>query len=1165
LLYSFEDFVFDTDQRELRRGSRLIPLQPQVFDVLHYLIANRLHVVSKDELIEAVWGKRIVSESALATRINAARTAIGDSGEAQRLIRTLPRKGFRFIGAAVEQERAVEPVLVETRVSSAARAPVAPEQQILAERRPLTALSCELIFASTGAEHLDAEEFSEIIVTFHRRMAELIALFNGHVGQSFGNTVLCHFGYPTAHENDAEQAVRAALQACEVIPGMDLAPGGTRPQARIGIATSQVIVHGAAGGAGREDMLLGKANGWATQLQSATPPGTVLIDLATRRLIGNLFDCEEIEPIPMVGSSESLRAWRVLRASSVVSRFRALRPGTVTPLVGREDELELLLRRWTQAKSGRGRVVVISGEAGIGKSRLIAAFQEALQLEPHFELGYFCSPHHRESAWLPIINELERAADFSRSDSPQQKFAKLERLLSGIEADREHLTLLSDLLALQTGDPRGAPPLSPQKHREKMIAVLLERLMVLAARQSTLVVFEDVHWIDPTSLDFLALAIERAAQLRVLLLVTARPEFKPSWPEHAHITILTLPRLSQSASVRIVEKLAGENTLSEEVVAAIVARTDGNPLFAEELTKAVVEAGGVMAQGRAWPAAAAGVPASLNALLTARLDRLGPAVKDVAQCGAAIGREFSHELLMRIASEASAVQDALDRLADAELVFVRGQPPNASYIFKHALVRDAAYASLIRGKRQQLHRQIATALCDHFSALADAEPEIVAHHFTEAGLPEPAIGWWTKAGEQGLRRSALTEAISHFGKAIELADGSASNHPGPADRLRLQIAYGQALMAAKGWGASETSAAFARAREFVGGVESAGERFSLYYGLWVGSYVRGELAPMRELSEAFLREVAERPELPESATAHRVFGLTCWFQGDFEQARPHLERAVTLSNVDRDRPLAFHFGQEPGTTARLSLALALAPVGELARVRGLLDQAGIQARQSGHIPTIAYMHGLTCIVEAVCHDAGRAEPHARALRDVSSEYGLQLWAAAAAFFGAWTRWRSGQRGSEIDEMRDCMARLYSSFQPPIVPLGTVLLAEAEEDAGHVDLALNMMDELLVENERSGQHWFDAEVHRRRGELLGRNNASAAETAFNQALAIARRQKAKLLELRAAMSLARLWRDQGKHAEAHQLVAPIYGWFTEGFDTRDLKEAKALLDKIAAED
>jgi tetratricopeptide (TPR) repeat protein len=675
----------------------------------------------------------------------------------------------------------------------------------------------------------------------------------------------------------------------------------------------------------------------------------------------------------------------------VQSRFEAYHEEKLTPLVAREEEMELMLRRWRQASAGDGRVVILTGEPGIGKSRLSAALQERLRAEPCALAHYYCSSQHIESPLFPVINHLERVAGFERSEPVDQKLAKLEALLLRSGASSEAVALIAEMMSVPTNGRHLLPELTPQRRKEKLLTGLIAQLESLTVQRPLLMIIEDIHWIDPTSLELVSLLVEKASQLRLLLLITTRPEFSPPWPNDAHIGTIGLMRLSRQEAIAMINRVTGGKQLPAEISDQILSRTDGVPLFLEELTKTVLE-GGLVEEHQdhyvlARPLPELGIPTTLHASLMARLDR-SVLVKEIAQIGAAIGRQFSYALLRAgSAMEETVLKDALSKLEEAELASCRGRPPEATYSFRHALVQDTAYSSLIRSRRKELHRQIAEALRDRFAALAESEPEIIAHHFTEAGLPELAIDWWSKAGELSLKRSSIAEASSHFKRAIALAEQGAA--VSPKDRLHLQIAFGQTLLAAKGYGAPETAAAFARARELVAEIEDTDERFSVYYGLWVGSYIRGELAPMRELAAAFLADVEQRPGLPETATAHRIVGVTRWVEGHYVEAHRHFEKAIAEASPELDSSLAFRFGQAPRIAAMLNLGLVLGPLDEIDRLKELLSVAWAEAKKGGHIPTIAYTHGQTCLVGGLIGYSELIGPHATALVALGREHGLR--------------------------------------------------------------------------------------------------------------------------------------------------------------------------------
>ncbi|HYP35496.1 MAG TPA: adenylate/guanylate cyclase domain-containing protein, partial [Stellaceae bacterium] len=636
-----------------------------------------------------------------------------------------------------------------------------------AERRHLTVMICDLVGSTALSARLDPEDLRGVIGAYHTCIAEVIGRYQGIIARYMGDGVLVYFGYPQAHEDDAAQGVRAGLALVDAVANLRT-DFDAALKVRIGIATGTVVVGDLIGeGAAQEEAVVGETPNLAARLQAAAEPGTVVISASTRRVTGGLFEYRDLGPVALKGWTEPTPAWQVVGASEAASRFEAQHTTRLTPLLGRDDEIEVLSRRWRDATQGEGRVVVLTGEPGIGKSHIALAFQERLQAEPHIRLRYYCSAHHTNSALFPFIGQLERAARFERGDAPAEKLAKLEALLmqSGVNAVHS-VPILANLLSLPPSERHPLPELSPQKRKEATLAALRGQLEGLSARQPVLVVFEDAHWIDPTSLELLAIMVERLPQLRALLLITARPEFTQPWPGHAHVTMLPLTRLNRRVGSAIIERIAAGKTLPEEVTNQILARTDGVPLFLEELTKTVLEGGllqerdGHYVLDRPLPALA--IPTTLHDSLMARLDRLAP-VREVAQIGAVVGREFSYELLSVVAGlPKKKLDEALAQLVESELVFCRGEVPQAIYTFKHVLVRDAAYSGLLKSRRAQLHSAIASAVEQRFPEIIQAEPETLAHHLMEAGVNEKAAGYWLQAGKNAAMRSANLEAIAHL-------------------------------------------------------------------------------------------------------------------------------------------------------------------------------------------------------------------------------------------------------------------------------------------------------------------------------------------------------------------------------------------------------------------
>src|SRR6266403_5119034 len=667
-----------------------------------------------------------------------------------------------------------------------------------AERRQLTVMFCDLVGSTALSTRHDPEDLRELIGDYYRAVADTVGRFDGFVAKYMGDGVLIYFGYPQAHEDDAERAVRAGRAVIEAVGQL---PTREDLRVRLGIATGLAVVGDLIGeGAAQERGVVGETPNLAARLQALAMPNTLVIAEATRRQVGGLFDLADLGPQSLAGFAAPQPAWRVIGESGMLSRFEALRSGEA-PLVGRDEELDLLLRRWEQAKTREGRVVLISGEPGIGKSRLTAALSEHIETEPHTRVRYFCSPHHQDSALYPFIAQLERAAGFTRDDAVEEKLGKLRALLAPGARDDDDIALLSELLSL----PSSAADLnlSPQRKREKLFEALLGQLEAEARHRPVLMVFEDAHWIDPTSRELLDLTVDRVRRLPVLVAITFRPEFQPPWGGRSQVTSLALNRLGERDGEALVQELAGNAALTADIVAEIVERTDWVPLFVEELTKAVLEStglgDGVAAMLATASLAARSVPATLNASLIARLDRLGPAPKEIAQIGSVLGREFAYELIEPVAQRHEReLQAALGRLSDAGLLFCRGTAPHASYLFKHALVQDAAYGTLLRARRREMHARVAGVLEQHFADLAERQPELLAHHLTAAGDTERAVDQWLKAGHYAAGRLAHLEAIAHFERGLGLLHSLPEGPVRNGREIELQLAMGLCLFTAKG-------------------------------------------------------------------------------------------------------------------------------------------------------------------------------------------------------------------------------------------------------------------------------------------------------------------------------------------------------------------------------
>ena len=1077
------------------------------------------------------------------------------------VVRHLTEQDLKDLGVPLGHRRKMLRAIAELN-------PAAPTRDE-AERRLLTVMFCDLVGSAALAARLDPEDMWGVIACYHACIGEVVAPYEGMIARYMGDGALVYFGYPRAQEDDAEQAVRAALVLVDAAANLRTNVDAAL-QVRIGIATGTVVVSELLiGETPAEQAVVGETPNLAARLQTLAEPGTVLICPQTRRLTGGHFDYRDLGALALKGWTEPVAIWQALRPTGVASRFEAMHETKLPPLFGREEEIELLSRRWRHAAQGEGRVVLLTGEPGIGKSHIALALGERLQSEPHIALRYFCSAHHTNSALFPFIGQLERAARFERKDSPTEKLSKLDALVARSTADPEHVAVLANLFALPAGDRYQLQELTPQKRKEKTLAALLAQLDGLAARQPLFVIFEDVHWIDPTSLELLVATVEHVPQLRVLLLITARSEFTPPWPSYPHMTTIPLARLGRRDGAALVERVTGGKALPKEVMDEILARTDGVPLFIEELTKTVLESGllhernGHYVLERPLPSLA--IPTTLHASLMARLDRLVP-VREVAQIGAVAGREFHYELLYAVAGmPRERLEAALGQLVRSELIFCRGEIPHSVYAFKHALVRDAAYASLLKTRRGQLHAAIANALEQQFPEIMQTQPETLARHLTEAGLTEKAIGYWLRAGKNAALRSANADAIVHLQRGLELLQSLPADPAQKQVALEFEVLLGQAMIAARGYAAPETMKVLLRAKKLITDSTESSLKFAILYGVWACYYVGGH-ADMQQVAAAeFLAEAERCGDTRALCLAHRAMGTTYVTMGEFAAARRHLEQARALHDPDRPSQEAFHYGQDIGATVLCYLSWALWHLGYVEQASEVADDAVRRAEAIPHPFTLVY---------TLCHARGmmdvfrrrseNTQSYAGVVMSLCAEHEFPFWAAGGQILSGWAATCQGdvEAGVEainrgLEAWRETGARLW-------LPMFLALEAEAHAKAGRSDAALQAIEQALAVSDETGEQWAVAEVLRTKaGLLLAHNPAKAdeVENLLTKSLEIARRQQALCWELRTSCDLARLWQRQGRGKDALKLLRSIHGRFMEGLETPDLKAAEALMENL----
>ena len=1088
------------------------------------------------------------------------------------VLRDLTEQDLKDLGVLLGHRRKMLRAIAELKgdVLRTSQAGTKPAPRDGAERRQLTVMFCDLVGSSALSARLDPEDLRVVIGAYHACIAEVIARNEGVIARYMGDGVLAYFGYPQAHEDDAEQATRAGLALVDAVANLQT-DIGAELQVRVGIATGMVVVGDLTGeGAAKEQGAIGETPNLAARLQALTEPGTVLISESTHRLTDGHFEDRNLGPVALKGWVEPLPAWQVLGATGVESRFEAQHKTRLTPLIGRDEEFELLLRRWQHAKRGEGCVVVLTGEPGIGKSHIALALEERLQSEPHITLRHFCSAHHTNSALYPFIRQLERASRFERSDSPAEKFAKLEALLmrSGADADRV-VAPLANLLSLPLNDRYHVPEMSPQKRKEMTLAALLAQFGSLAARQPVFVIFDDVHWADPTSLELLTVTLEQVQRLPVLMLITARPEFTPPWPGHAHVTAVSLTRLNRNDGAALIDRVTAGKTLPKEVMDQILARTDGVPLFLEELTKTVLETGLLQERDDHYvlshPLPSMAIPTTLHASLMARLDRLAP-VREVAQIGAVVGREFSYELLSTVAGlPKEALEEALAQLVRSELVFCRGQLPQAVYTFKHALVRDAAYSGLLRSRRAALHATIADAFEQRFPEIVEAQPETLAHHLTEAGLFEKAEAYWLQAGKKAAMRSANLEAIAHLQRGIEASEHLPDG--GRKDRLELhfQFALGTCLIATQGPASNKAMATFARARELCERLGDPPEQLQVMFWLTTASVIRGELPLAQETIAALLHLADARGDRPALLNAMRGQAMIRLFMGHLTGAHEVIERAVAAfdASSEEDRLAARAAGQDAGVADLALMSWALWLLGQADTAMTRIGGAIQRADTISHPHSQAYACYYASILHALRGELVTAQRYAERCIALSEEHGFRQWSGLAHAIRGICVTLVDPSSSALEEIRLALDEYRGAgYQLGITAL-YVLLCPAFLSSHNCEAALELIEQGLATTSSNSERIFEAELYRLKARALlvrGAPDAKAeAQLLLDQALATAKGQHAKALELRAAMDTAELWIDQGRRKAALGLLAPVYAWFSEGFDTQDLKQAKALLE------
>ena len=1043
-----------------------------------------------------------------------------------------------------------------------------------AERRQLTILFTDLVDSTKLSGQIDAEEYREIVRAYQSTCSKVIEQFGCFIAQTLGDGLLVYSGYPAASERDAENAVRTGLGIVGAMTTLNERleqEKGIRLAVRIGIHTGHCVIGEIRAGQRQEQLALGEVPNIAARLQGLAAPDTVVMSGDTHRLVEGFFETESLGEHDLKGVAEPVVAYRAHRESGVRSRLEMASARGLTPLVGREREVGLLLERWEQVKDGQGQVVLVSGEGGIGKSRLVEAIKSHVAEGAHTRLECRSSPHFTNSALYPIVEMIQRTLRFQADDAPETKLEKLEENLKQFRSSLvDSMSLFGALLSLPISEARyPSLSLTPQRQRQKTLEAITSWLLELAERQPLLLILEDAHWLDASSQALLDLLIDQAPTSSMLVLVTYRPEFQPSWSNRSYLTPITLNRLSQSQVKQLATQVASGKTLPTEVLEQLTERTDGVPLYVEEMTKSVLESGLLKESDSQYeltgPISSLSIPMTLQDSLMARLDRLVTA-KAVAQYASVIGRQFSYELLQAVSElDTSMLQHELHRLVEAELIYQRGLPPDSTYTFKHALIQDIAYESLLRSTRQGYHRRIAAVLEQQMLDIARVPSELLAHHLTEAGLNEQAVIYWAKAGQEAVERSANVEAIEHYKKALVVLNMLPDTPERTEQELVLLIASGAPLMVTQGYGSSEVEHVYTQAHALCQKVEDSPHLFSTLLGLSRVSIFHAEYQRVRELGEQLISYAEQLKEPERFVEAFFTLGSTLLWMGDLENSLGYIQKSHSLYESEKHRSLMLRSGHDHEVGCLTYEARALWCLGYPDQALACAYEALARARDLSH--SFSQARALTFVgtLHQYRREVQQTQECTEKLLAISYEHDYAQWISMGMIRRGWALAMQNQVENGIAEIHEGMAAQERMGHRHARIWWLVMLVEAHGVGGRVDDGLRVLAEAFTLIEQFGQRFYEAETHRLKGELLlqqSLDNAAEAESCFHQAISIAQSQHAKSWELRAATSLATLWQQQGKRQNAYHLLAPVYSWFAEGFDTADLIDAKVLLGELS---
>jgi class 3 adenylate cyclase/predicted ATPase len=1044
-----------------------------------------------------------------------------------------------------------------TKVARTGAEATSPVQHREAEFRQITVMFCDLVGSTQLSEKLDPEDLQRIIDSYRRECSTAIRRYGGEVARYLGDGVLAFFGWPYAHEDDAPRAVHAALEIVSVVTKIS---ESVTLACRVGVCSGPVVVGEIRNSTASWSMdAVGETPNIAARLQTLAEPDTVLISESTRRLVSATFDLQGLGPQALKGITEPVRAYRVLAAKSAGSRFEAAHAGTLTPLVGRSSELRLLLDRWEKVKEGDGQVILLSGIPGVGKSRLLHELKSHVEEEPHILLHHQCSPYHNQSAFHPVIEQIEQAAHLIAREADADKITKLQAYLPrSTNSSIEPLLLIANLLSISTENQQHLSELTPQQIKNRTISTLVEMLLAFSVQRPTLCIFEDAHWLDASTLELLELMISRIAHARVLLIVSSRPEFRPTWLAHANVSTHSLTRLSQAEVRTMIRDLLRGGNMPQKLVDQIIEKADGVPLFIEELTSSTLSAPLRETLGHTEQPASLRVPETLSDALMERLDRAAPS-RRVAQIAAVIGREFSDDLLSAAARiDEEDMQSALSLLEQADIIYRVGISPFVRFAFKHVLLRDAIYDSLLKSKRQQIHADIAAILVHDFPKLVENQPEVLALHYQEASNHQMAIRYWFESGQRALAHSANVEAIANFRKALQLLNALPETPERIKQEIDIQLALGIPLIAVRGYTAAETREAFSRARTLCLRLGDIPEYFQALFGLWGNHWMCGKNDEALRMADEFLSRSRALSDPVLLMVANRVMGSTLLTLGDFQSSASHFEETIRLSTGREERPLYNLYMVGPRAASLLLLSWDLWILGYPDQALSRVSEALASGKDLGHPYTVAFAHYMTSVVHLLRGDAAHALESAERSFEMSQEQRFSLYAILSRISRGRAIGELGRLGEARVELTQGIDEARRNGVGFMLPMMDSWLADVHTKTGENEYALSFVERALTNiGDVTGRSW-EAELHRQRAQILLALDPSKlreAESHLQKSIEVARGQSAKSLELRAATNLAELWRAQGRPDEARALLEPICHWFNEGAETADLKQAR----------